>query len=202
MGTLRGVNRALPGSYGLNTQSKIADDQAVRYASAATNGVIDKSGKLCSREDFVLQTSGFASVVEQLYTHRNTDGTETLFSAAVGKIYSGITTLTQRIDNSATSTTANNPKFASLNSRVYVFQKGITPAVLNETSFAAEAFTGAPWSSSPNVIASSSGRLWAADDETGSNRYTLWWSNLLDGKVWNAGARTASLPLRSCPTVS
>lgn len=184
---LRGVNFALPGSYGLNTQSSIADDQAQRFASSASNGVIDRSGKLVSRQDFVQQTSGFTGNVEQVYTHRNSDGTETILSVAVGKVYSGTGTLTQRFDYSATSTTLNDVQFASLSAKIFGAQKGVVPFVLNESTFAAEAFTGAPWSSSPNVFVAASGRMWAADDETGGNRYTLWWSNLLDGKVWNAG---------------
>lgn len=184
---IRGVNFPLPGSYGLNTQSDIADDEALRFASLATNGVIGKSGKLTSREDFVLQTTGFAALVEQVYTHRNNDGTETILSAAAGKIYSGISTLTQRHDYSATSTTLNNWQFASLTGKIYGFQAGVAPFVLNESTFAAESFTGAPWSNTPNCVMAADGRLWAADDAAGSERHTLWWSNLLDGKVWNSG---------------
>jgi hypothetical protein len=171
----------------MNTQSEVVDDQAQRYASLAANGVIDKSGKLVSREDFVLQTSGFAGTVEQVYTHRNNDGTETIMSVAAGKVYSGTGTFTQRYDYSGTSTTLNNVQFASLTSKIYGMQKGVAPFVLNESTFATEAFTGAPWSNSPNVVIAAAGRLWAADDETGGNRHTVWWSNLLDGKVWNSG---------------
>jgi hypothetical protein len=184
---LRGVNFVRPGSYGLNTQSDIVDTAAARFASVATNGVIDNSGKLTSRKDFVLQTTGFTDVVEQVYTHRLNDGTEIILSAAAGKIYSGITTLTQRHDYSATSTTLNNWQFASLTSKIFGFQKGVAPFVLNESTFAAESFTGAPWTNSPNICIAADGRLWVADDEAGSNRHTVWWSNLLDGKVWNAG---------------
>lgn len=187
MPAFRGVNFPLPGSYGLNTQSDIADDQALRYASLATNGIIDDSSKLTSRADFVLQTAGFAGTVEQVYTHRNNDGTETILSVAAGKVYSGIGTLTQRHDYSATSTTLNSPQFASLSSKIYGFQAGIAPFVLNEGTFAAESFTGAPWTNTPNVIIAGDGRLWAADDAAGSNRHTVWWSNILDGKVWNSG---------------
>lgn len=187
MTALKGVNRPLPGAYGMNTQSEIVDDQAQRYASLAANGVIDKSGKLVSREDFALQTAAFVGDINVCYRHRLNDGTETIISAGVGKIYSGTATLTTRFDYSGTSTILNNWQFASLTSKIYGFQKGIVPFVLNESTFAAEAFTGAPWSSSPNVVLAAAGRLWAADDETGGNRSTLWWSNLLDGKVWNTG---------------
>ena len=184
---LRGVNFPKPGSYGLNTQEDIVEDDAKRFASVATNGVIDASGKLTSRADFVLQTSGFSGTVETVYCHKNNAGTETILSAAAGKIYSGTSTLTERHDYSATSTTLNNWQFASLSSKIFGAQAGVAPFVLNESTFAAESFTGAPWSNSPNVFVAASGRMWAADDAAGSNRYTLWWSNILDGKVWNSG---------------
>jgi hypothetical protein len=29
--------------------------------------------------------------------------------------------------------------------------------------------------------------VWTADDAAASNRHTIWWSNLLDGTVWNSG---------------
>jgi hypothetical protein len=184
---LKGVNFSRPGEFGLNTQFDIADDDSLKFASEATNGVIDQSGKLTSRKDFVLQTAGFAEIVEQVYVHVNNAGTETVLSAAAGKIYSGTSTLTERHDYSATSTTLNSWQFASLSSKIFGAQAGVAPFVLNESTFAAEAFTGAPWTSSPNIFLAASGRMWAADDAAGSNSYTLWWSNLLDGKVWNAG---------------
>lgn len=184
----RGVQYPRPGSYGLRTQADIVEgEEDLKFASVATNGIIDASGKLTSRKEFVLQTSGFSGTVENVYTHRPTDGTELVLSAAAGVIYSGITTLTSRYDYSATSTTLNSWAFASLSAKIYGFQAGISPFVLNETTFAPEAFTGAPWSASPNVVLAASGRLWAADDAAGSNSYTLWWSKLLDGKTWNAG---------------
>jgi hypothetical protein len=183
----RGVNFPRPGSYGLNTQADIIEDDSAKWASLATNGVIDNSGKLTSRKDFVLQTAGFASTPATLYTHRLNAGTELVLSAAVGKIYSGISTLTERHDYSATSTTLNSWALASLTSKIFGFQKGVAPFVLNESTFAAEAFTGTPWTNTPNVCIAADGRLWVADDEAGSNSYTVWWSNLLDGKVWNAG---------------
>lgn len=184
---LRGVNFPKPGSFGLNTQSDIVVNDEQPFASVATNGVIDNTGRLVSRQDFVQQTAGFSGTVESIYTHRKNDGTEVILSAAAGKIYSGTSTLTQRHDYSGTSTTLNSWAFASLSSKIFGFQAGVAPFVLNESTFAAESFTGAPWSNSPNIILAASGRLWAADDAAGSNRYTLWWSNILDGKVWNAG---------------
>ena len=182
---LRGVNFAQPGRYGLNTQQAIADDQTMQFASLARNGVIDRSGKLTSRKDFVLQTSSFTGVVHNVYTHRMDDGTELILSAAGGKIYSGTSTLTERYDSSQTA--VNDWSFASLSGKIFIAQKGVSPKCLTESAFVDTAFTGAPWGNSPNIFLAADGRLWAADDETDDNRYTIWWSNLLDGTVWNSG---------------
>jgi hypothetical protein len=301
MAVLRGVNFPLPGSYGLNTQSDIADDQALRFVSEAKNGVIDASGKLTSRKDFVLQTSGFSEIIDTIYTHRKNDGSEIIMSAGSGIIYSGLGTLTSRFDyragsqlvdvggaktaatatgllNDATvygftvaidggaaqqisvtgsaaqtyatllteinadltgatcalvggnlkitsdttgasstvaisnvagtasaallstltnfvavrtaspgTSTNDHWQFATLNSRIFAAQKNQQLVCLLESDFSEESIIGQPWTGHPNVVIAADGRLWAADDEAGSNRYTVWWSNLLDGKTWNSG---------------
>ena len=188
MGQIRTAPFKQPGSYGVNTNDEIANDQAYRFATRAMNGVIDSNGKLVARKDFnIVTTSGGSGTFEQIYVHRKNDGTEEVYSVCAGKVYTGTTTLTARVDWSATSSTLNSPQFAALTSKVYIFQAGIAPYVLNESSYAAESFTGAPWSGSPNCVIAAYGRLWVADNAAGNNRYTVWWSNLLDGKVWNTG---------------
>jgi hypothetical protein len=88
---------------------------------------------------------------------------------------------------SAGTTTNNNWQFASLNSRIFMAQAGQAFTCLLESTYAVESIVGQPWTSSPNCVMAAYGRLWAADDAAGSNRYTVWWSNLLDGKTWNSG---------------
>jgi len=190
MGSLRAINVNLPGSHGLNTQEATVPAEAPtqsRFGAVVTNGVVDKSGKLTSRQDFVNQTSGLTGTVEALYVHRHTDGTETVLSATAGKLYSGVSSLTSRYDYSGTSTTNNYWQFASLSGKVFIAQAGMTLKCLNESTWADTALTGAPWSGSPNCVAAGYGRVWAADDAAGGNRHTLWWSNLLDGTTWNSG---------------
>lgn len=304
---MKGINAALPGSFGMNTQSDVVDEQGKRYVSDAANGVIDDTGKLVSRKDFALQTSGSSVVLEALYNHRTNLGTEVMMSAGEGVIYSGIGTLSARFDyrsgsqivdvggaksgasatgltNDATqytyqisvdgggaqtinvtgstaqsytnlltqiqaditgatvalvggnlkfisnttgasssislssggggtnlftaltnfvavrtavagTTTNNSWAFASLNSRIFFAQKNQALTCLLETDFSVESITNQPWTSSPNVLISADGRLWAADDETAGNRHTIWWSGLLDGKVWT-GSDAGNIDLR------
>lgn len=105
--TTKGRSLLKPGAYGISTQDLIAaasnEGQPALFSSQASNLVIDATGKLCSREDFVLQTSGFSGTLATIYTHRNNDGTETIFSSSGGVIYSGTGTLTSRFDYRAGS---------------------------------------------------------------------------------------------------
>lgn len=98
MGSLRSKTLRYPGSHGLNTIEATLGDENTRYGLVVTNGVIDSGGKLTSRKDFVNQTSAFSNTVKALWTHRATDGTETIYSAAAGVVYSGVASLTSRFD--------------------------------------------------------------------------------------------------------
>ena len=103
MGTLKGVTLTLPGSYGLNTQDDIAADQALRFGALVSNGVVDQSGKLISRKDFVLQTTGYSTVLDTIYRHVTAAGADVFMSSGGGIINSGIATLTSRFDHRAGS---------------------------------------------------------------------------------------------------
>jgi hypothetical protein len=300
MGVLKSGTYSRPGSFGISTQDDVAADESLRrFSGEATNFVIDSTGKLCSREDFALQTAGFSGTLQTLYTHRLNTGAETILSAGGGVVYSGIGALTSRFDyragsqivdvggaktaatatglangatvytytisvdgggtqtisiigsaaqtyadlitqinaditgatvalvggnlkftsattgaassialtaggggsnllttltsfvavRTATAGTASNDnwQFASLSSKIFLAQKNQAFTCLNESTYAVESIVGQPWTTAPNVVIAAAGRLWAADDEAGSNRHTVWWSNLLDGKTWNSG---------------
>lgn len=104
MGQMKGLSFPKPGQYGISTQDTIAANDTLKgFGSQASNVVIDSTGKMCSREDFVLQTSGFSGTIKQIFNHRNNDGTDTLLSVAAGVIYSGTSTLTSRFDYRAGS---------------------------------------------------------------------------------------------------
>lgn len=107
MATLRAKILPYPGSYGLNTIEDTQYNEAARFGAAVTNSVVDSAGKLTSRKDFVNQTTGFSNTIKALFAHQNIDATETLFSAAAAQIYSGITSLTSRIDYRAGSQVAD-----------------------------------------------------------------------------------------------
>ena len=301
MGTLRAKTIRYPGSHGLNTIEATLGDENTRYGVVVTNGVVDSAGKLASRKDFVNQTSGFSNTVKALWTHRANDGSETIYSAAAGQVYSGTATLTSNFDYragsqvadvgggkvaasttglandtttygltvavdggaaqqvtvtgsaaqsyaslliqvnlditgascslvggnlkfisasngvgssiavldtagtasvallttlsnfvavrvaSAGTATGENWQFASFSGEVYMAQKGQYFTALDEVTQTPVSIVGQPWSNSVNCVIAAYGRLWAADDENGGARHTVWWSNLLDGLTWNSG---------------
>jgi hypothetical protein len=184
MATLRAKTIKYPGAYGLNTIEDTLTDENTRFGTEVTNGVVDSSGKVVSRKDFVLMTAGFSSTTKALHVWRQTSGAEVILSAAIdGFVYSGTTTLTSRSTGSITA----NLQFATLGSNVFMAEAGFTFKAMDE-AFTFPALIGAAANfASPNVVISAYGRVWVADDAANNNRHTIWWSNLLDGLTWNAG---------------
>lgn len=103
MATLRAKTLKYPGAHGINTIEATLGDENSRFGNPIYNGVVDSAGKLVSRKDFVKQTAGFSNTLKALYNHRGSNGTETIFSAAAGIVYSGISSLTSRFDYRAGS---------------------------------------------------------------------------------------------------
>src|SRR3990167_3492231 len=185
MATLRAKTIKYPGAYGLNTIEATLGDEATRFGSVVTNGVVDSAGKLASRKDFALQTTGFSNTIKALFTWRQTDATEVILSGdTTGVVYSGTTSLTPRWSSSLV---AANIQFATLGSNVFMAQAGITLTAMDEDFTRPTLVGGASNWTSPNVVIAAYGRVWAADDAAGGNRHTIWWSNLLAGLAWNSG---------------
>ena len=180
MASLKAINFMKPGAYGLNTSDEVAADQALRFAATVNNGVVDSSGKLSSRKYWTLQTTGLSTGIQQVYVYRHTDAVETVVSASTNEIFTGLSSLTVR----ASGATDAHWCFANLSGKLYAAQAGHNGKVFDGSTFAAESFTSNAWSQ-PNIFLAAYGRLWAADDT--SNKHTVWWSNLLDGKNWGTG---------------
>lgn len=181
---------AAPGFKGLNTQdSPVAQDAT--FAAIAENVVIDKFGRIGARKGLdKLTTSatplGSSDGIETILEFVARDGTKTVFSAGNNKIFTGTTTLTEVTLPVGYSITANNWKMVSFNNEVYFFQRGHAAiesvagsTTLVETSDSANAAPAA------NEALASFGRLWAGD--VAGNKYTLYWSDLLDGDNWHGG---------------
>jgi hypothetical protein len=181
---------AAPGFKGLNTQdSPVAQDAT--FAAIAENVVIDKFGRIGARKGLdKLTTSatplGSSDGIETILEFVARDGTKTVFSAGNNKIFTGTTTLTEVTLPVGYSITANNWKMVSFNNEVYFFQRGhaAIESVAGSTTLVetADSANAAP---AANEALASFGRLWAGD--VAGNKYTLYWSDLLDGDNWHGG---------------
>ena len=181
---------AAPGFKGLNTQdSPVAQDAT--FAAIAENVVIDKFGRIGARKGLdKLTTSatqlGSSDGIESILEFVARDGTKTVFSAGNNKIFTGTTTLTEVTLPVGYSITANNWKIVSFNNEVYFFQRGhaAIESVAGSTTLVetADSSHAAP---AANEALASFGRLWAGD--VAGNKYTLYWSDLLDGDNWHGG---------------
>jgi len=181
---------AAPGFKGLNTQdSPVTQDAS--FASIAENMVVDKYGRIGARQGLDKLTSsatplGSSIGIETIFEFIARDGTVTVFSAGNNKIFTGTTTLTEVTLPVGYSITANNWKIVSFNNEVYFFQRGhaAIESVAGSTTLVetADSANAAP---AANEALASFGRLWAGD--VAGNKYTLYWSDLLDGDNWHGG---------------
>lgn len=100
---LKPLNIPGPGTGGLNTTESVpATEDLLTFAAVASNAVLGKTGKLEAREDFVNQTSGYSSgALQAVHIHTSLSNVQTFISAAVGKMFTGKSTLTSVLDLTA-----------------------------------------------------------------------------------------------------
>jgi len=181
---------AAPGFFGLNTQES-SITLASGYALEATNCIIDKSGRLGSREGWIDRTTASTAVnLKGLHEFVNNAGVSEFISFGANKVYSGLATLSDITNSAAIS--ADNWQCATLSNRVYMFQRGHHPlvresgVVLKRIDAATNAAGTPPQA---NAVVSAYGRLWAADI-VGDN-HTVYWSDLVlnhgGGIRWTGG---------------
>jgi hypothetical protein len=185
---------AAPGFKGLNTQdSPVTQDAS--FASIAENMVVDKYGRIGARQGLDKLTSsatplGSSLGIEAIFEYVDQSGDITVLSAGNNKIFSGTTTLTD-ITPAAYTISANNWKIINFNNHAYLFQRGQEPLTYTDESGSnvLSTISNHPQSSGTppqaNEALAAFGRVWAAD-VTG-NKYTLYWSDLLNGHHWSGG---------------
>lgn len=96
-GALKAVSNATLGFLGLNTQEAGVTLES-GYATRAINCIIDKSGRLGSRRGWTQQTTSAdglsTAYVESMFEFIDIDRTSTILSAGNGKLFKGVTSLT------------------------------------------------------------------------------------------------------------
>lgn len=192
---IQNISIAAPGFFGLNTQdSPVGLDPS--FASIADNCVIDKQGRIGTRQGYAYSTTNAAAVlgtsdgIESLFRFTDRSGDVHTVSAGNLKVFSGTTTLVDETPALYTPT-ANNWKQVSFNNSVYMVQRDHEALIGNDAggSFAITAHAAAAGAAGvmpeANEVLAAYGRLWCGDI-TG-NRYTVYWSDLLNGAAWTGG---------------
>lgn len=201
-----------PGFQGLNSQdSEVTLESG--YATSATNCIIDRFGRLGSRRGWQMLTTNNGTLADTdpikfVYEFKNTDGNYTIISGGGGKLFTGTTTLTEKIVRNWTNTgdlgldslndnwqaaTLQDDAGAVALGEVFLAQNGNPLIVYNEVSsnfiFRRAADAGSPPTGlsattfDPNCVISAYGRLWAAN--LSIDKTTVYYSNLLDGLTWS-----------------
>ena len=190
-----------PAFLGLNTQdSSVANDPS--FALEADNCVIDKNGRIASRKGWSYTTSGSTGVdTKGIHVFTDINGAKTVLSFNGTNFYRGTTTLTELTESDSADTSGDNWQGVTLNDRAYFFMRGKKPLYYttdsgdnnyNDGHSQNNAFSEIEASSeytgsvpSANTVLSAYGRLWAAD--TSTEKTTVFFSDLLDGRKWGSG---------------
>ena len=193
MAQLLSTSIAAPGFYGLNTQES-SITLASGFALQATNCVIDKSGRLGSRQGWIDRTTASTVVnLKGIHEFISNSGVSTYISWGDNKVYTGLATLTERTPVSNITITANNWQGVTLSDRAYLFQRGHDPLVQQSGGSLQRVRDHTNASGVPpkaNCVLSAYGRLYAADI-IGDN-HTVHFSDLVTnnggGIKWSGGA--------------
>lgn len=199
---IQNITVSAPGFYGLNTQdSPVGLDPA--FASVADNCVIDKQGRIGTRKGYSYVTTngnavlGASRGIESGIEFTDRSGDVYAVSAGNLKLFSGYETLVD-ITPAAYTPTGNNWKMVSFNNHIYMTQRQHVPLIGSDEAgtFVIETHTAHAHSAGTmpqaNEILAAYGRLWAAD--LVNNKYTVYWSDLLNGARWTGGT-TGSIDL-------
>ena len=200
MAQLLSTSIAAPGFYGLNTQES-SITLSSGFALEATNCVIDKYGRLGSRQGWIDRTTSSTVVnLKGIHEFTNNSGVSTYLSWGDNKVYTGLATLTEQTPVANATITADNWQGVTLSDHAYLFQRGHDPLVqeaggpIERVRDHSHASGVAPQA---NCVLSAYGRLWAADI-IGDN-HTVHFSDLVTtnggGGRWGGAGASGSLDI-------
>lgn len=198
MKELQSISVVAPGFAGINTQDSSVS-LPTTFALVADNCIIDRFGRLGSRQGWTNQTTDGATelegrYIEFIHEHTNADKTLTMLSGGNQKLFKGGvggTALTD-ITPAAYGIALNNWKAATLNDVALIVQEGQEPIVYSEGNTpATQPFTtllsGNPsfGTNYPNDVLAAFGRFWVHD---GKNIY--WSTDIADSNFprFNGGS--------------
>ena len=189
---LRSIDLVAPAFRGINTEdSPIAQDTS--FAEVADNAIIDRQGRLASRQGNSVITTTKTVLgtdhIHNIHEFYDSAGNEVIFSTGNNKIMTGTTTLVDATPGSYTIN-ANDWKIVNFNDKAYFFQRGFDPLVY-DNSTGVRTFTVANSGATnatfkANEVIAAFGRLFIAGNAT--NDTVIYWSDLLDGNAFTGGS--------------
>lgn len=170
-----------PGMYGLNKQTS-ASIMEPEWATEMTNCVLDRYGRIASRQGWINQTLeplGSGKSIDQLFEYIDDRGRSEIIFASGNRLYKDIN---HPVDITGDVIVSNNHwKFQNFNGKVVGWQAEHNPIIYD---FGSSSFKNLTPSSGTipkgDEVLSAYGRLWALD-ETGT---VLHYSDLLIPDVW------------------
>lgn len=188
-----------PGFMGLNTADAPVDMDS-KFALTANNCIIDKFGRIGSREGWTTANDTSVALgsanIESIGELVENNGTRTILAAGNGKLFKLVgTTLTQLTYGGggvAPTITTNNWQTCVINNAILFFQEGYDPLMydtaISTTQFRRlsehAGYTGTVQLG--NCAISAYGRIWNA--RTTTDKYTLQWSDTLTHQKWTGGS--------------
>ena len=189
---LQSINLVAPAFQGINTEdSPLAQDTS--FAEIADNAIIDRQGRLASRQgNNVITTNKTAlgtDYIHNIHEFYDSAGNEEILSTGNNKVMKGTTTLTDITPGSYTIT-ANDWKIVNFNDKAYFFQRGYDPLVYDNAN-GLRTFTVANGGATnatfkANEVVAAFGRLFIAGNAT--NDTVIYWSDLLNGNAFTGGS--------------
>tara|TARA_R110001599_G_scaffold19930_3_gene75973 strand:- start:2290 stop:3807 length:1518 start_codon:yes stop_codon:yes gene_type:complete len=189
---LRSIDLVAPAFRGINTEdSPLAQDTS--FAEVADNAIIDRQGRLASRQGNSVITTNKTVLgtdhIHNIHEFYDSAGNEVIFSTGNNKIMTGTTTLVDATPGSYTIN-ANDWKIVNFNDKAYFFQRGFDPLVY-DNSTGVRTFTVANSGATnatfkANEVIAAFGRLFIAGNAT--NDTVIYWSDLLDGNAFTGGS--------------
>jgi len=169
------ITLVAPGSKGLNLE-KENNLLGPEWATQAGNCIISRGGRIASRKGWIDQTATAIAgthTIDVLHEYIKKDGTKVIISTANNKIYKNFSDFTDAANDitSSTAPSADNWQFVNYNDYVIGVQRGEVPIQWqNSGDFTDIVFTGTGYDG--NCICAAFGRVWAADADLQTLRYS------------------------------
>lgn len=180
-------------------------DQPSNFLSTGINWIWGNRDLLTSRPKFVRDSTAASLVtaIGSAHLYKTNSTNPTYFNIGIVGANNDLYKSTSPYDTkftaiphgAVTAWSGNNWSFADFQQYCYCFQRGIIPKRISNTATGVNDVPAGGAPPAAHVICGAYGRLWAADTGAGT-AYTLYWSDLLNGDVWNAGG-AGSLDLRT-----